>query len=74
MAAIQVISKAVQVTPTATQDENIMEIDIAESNYNKRKQTSSGLTTSYTEDNIESIMTQPNKAGSQRGVHNTGRQ
>ena len=74
MAAIQVISRAVQITPTATQDENSMQIDIAESSLNKRKQTSSGPTTSYTEDNLESIMTQPNKAGSQRGMHNTGRQ
>ena len=74
MAAIQVISRAVQITPTATQDENSMQIDIAESSLNKRKQTSLGPTTSYTEDNLESIMTQPNKAGSQRGMHNTGRQ
>ena len=74
MAAIQVISKAVQITPVTTQDDNAMQIDIAASNFNKRKQTSPGLTTSYTEDNLESIMTQPNKAGSQRGVHNTGRQ
>ena len=73
MAAIHAISNAVHATPVTTQDENVMEIDIAESNINKRKQTSFGLPTSSTED-LESIATQPNKAGSQNGVRNAGRQ
>ena len=73
MSAIHAISNAVHATPETTQDENTMEIDIAESNMNKRKQTSFGPTTSHTEE-LESIMTQPNKAGSLQGVHNAGRQ
>ena len=73
MTAIHAISNAVHATPVTTQDENIMEIDIAESNMNKRKQTSFGPTTSHTEE-LESIMTQPNKAESLQGVHNAGRQ
>lgn len=47
MKAIQAISKAVQVTPTASQEEGAekMQIDIAESNAMKRKQSSTEPTT-----------------------------
>jgi hypothetical protein len=73
MIAIQTISNAVQITPT-TQDDTSMQIDIAESNMNKRKQTSFGPTTSITEER-ESVATHPSKAESQkRGVRNAGRQ
>ena len=75
MAAIHAISTAVQVTPTTTQDENTMHIDIAESNANKRKQSSFGPTTSITDEPLQSIMTQPTMAGSHlKGMHGTGRQ
>ena len=76
MEAIQVISSALQVTPTMTQDDNnSMQIDIAESNLNKRKQTSIGSTTPFVAETRESIMTQPSKAGSQQeGMHSAGRQ
>ena len=77
MAAIQAISNVVQATPTPTptQDEDGMQIDIPQSNYNKRKQTSIGLTTPFTVETQESTMTQPNKADSlHKGVHSAGRQ
>ena len=76
MAAILVISNALQVTPTMTQDDNhSMQIDIAESNLNKRKQTSTGSMMPFTVETRESIMTQPSKARShQEGMHNAGRQ
>ena len=74
MTAIYAISNAVQVTPTTTQDENNMQIDVAESNINKRKQTSFGSTTSIAEEPLQSIMT-PNTAGSQKkGMRDTERQ
>ena len=76
MAAIHAISNAVQATPPMMEDNRQdMQIDIAESNFNKRKQTSTELTTPITAESQESIMTQPNKADSQfKGVHNAGRQ
>ena len=75
MAAIQAISNVVQATPTPTPDEEGMQIDIPQSNYNKRKQTSIGLTTPFTDDTQESTLTQPNKADSLRkGMHSAGRQ
>ena len=74
MAAIHAISNAVQATPPMTHDEdNSMQIDIAESNENKRKQTSLAPTTPLTDETIASIMTQPT-AGSQKGMHNAERQ
>lgn len=73
MKAISVISDAL--TPTTTQDDNVMQIDIAESNYNKRKQTSLGSTTPFAEEQQESIMTQPKKADRLlKGMHSAGRQ
>ena len=76
MTAIQVISTTLQGTPTTTEDDDqSMQIDIAESNINKRKQTSIGPSTPFTDETIESIMTQPSKAGSQQeGMHNAERQ
>ena len=77
MKAIQAISKAVQVTPNATQYEesNDMQVDIAESNTMKRKQTSAEPTTLSADDTLESTMTSPTTAGSQfKGMHSTGRQ
>ena len=75
MDAIHAISNVVQAKPTPTQDDDGMQIDIPQSNYNKRKQTSIGLTTPFTDDTQESIMTPPNKAESLRkGVHNARRQ
>ena len=74
MAAIHVITKAVA-TPTITpDDEQNMEIDIAESNFNKRKQTSEGFTTPFTEKSLESTMTQPKAKSQQKGMHSAGRQ
>ena len=77
MKAIQAISKAVQVTPNTTQHEEAddMQVDIAESNNMKRKQTSPELTTLLAEDTLESTMTSPPTAGSHfTGMHGTGRQ
>ena len=77
MKVIQVISNAVQVTPTTTQhDEEIddMQIDIAESNNMKRKQTSTELTTPFAE-NQESTITSPTTARSQfTGMNGAGGQ
>jgi hypothetical protein len=73
MIAIQAISSAVNVTPT-TQEDTHMQIDVAESNINKRKQASFGLTTFITEER-ESIATHSTKAGSQqKEVRDAGRQ
>jgi hypothetical protein len=73
MIALHAISSAVQATPTV-QEDTTMQIDIAESSANKRKQTSFGLTTSSVEER-ESVDVTPTKAGSQfRGVRNAGRQ
>ena len=77
MKAIQAISNAVQVTPTTTQhDEEIddMQIDIAESNNMKRKQTSTELTTPFAA-NQESTITSPTTARSQfTGMNGAGGQ
>ena len=76
MAAIHAISNVVQATPPATQEDTSMQIDIPKSNFNKRKQTSLGLTTPFTKDIQESIIAPPSKAESlhKKGVHNAGRQ
>ena len=78
MKAIQAISKAVQVTPTTTQheeDTDDMQVDIADSNNMKRKQTSIELTTLFAEETQASTMTSSTTAGSQfKGMHSTGRQ
>ena len=76
MKAIQAISKAVQVTTTTPQcDEDEMEIDIAESNGNKRKQNSIELTTLITDNTQESTMNLSNTAKSQSNDrHSTGGQ
>ena len=75
MAAIHAISNVVQATPTTTPEDTSMQIDIPKSNFNKRKQTSLGLTTPFTNDTQESIIAPPSKAESLRkGVHNAGRQ
>ena len=78
MKAIQAISKAVQVTPTTTQHEeetDDMQVDIADSNNMKRKQTSIELTTLFAEETQASTMTSSTTAGSQfKGMHSTGRQ
>jgi hypothetical protein len=77
MKAIQAISKAVQVTPSATQyeDTDEMQVDIADSNKMKRKQTSLESTTLLTEETLGSTMTSSTTASSQfKGMHGTGRQ
>ena len=77
MKAMKAISKAVQVTPNATQYEESddMQVDIAESNTMKRKQTSAEPTTLSADDTLESTMTSPTTAGSQfKGMHGAGRQ
>ena len=75
MKAIQAISKAVQVTQTPIQYEETadMQVDIAESNTMKRKQTSTELTTPFAVDTQESTMTSPTTAESQfNGMHSAG--
>jgi hypothetical protein len=75
MSAIHAISNVVQATPPVTQESNSMQIDIPASNYNKRKQTSLGLTTPFTDNTYESIMTPPRKAMNQKeGVHGAEQQ
>ena len=76
MAAINVISAALQITTPTGQKENDMQIDIPDSGHNKRKkQSSSELMTLLTEETQESIMTQPTEAETQEnGVHNAGGQ
>jgi hypothetical protein len=75
MSAIHAISNVVQATPPITQESNSMQIDIPASNFNKRKQTSIGLTTPFTDTTYESIMTPPRKATSQKeGVHGAEQQ
>ena len=75
MAAIHAISNAVQATPPITLDDNqAMQIDIAESNYNKRKQTSEELTTPFTAETQESIMELPMANDQKKGNHNAGMQ
>ena len=75
MMAIGVISRAIQTTTTTEKDESTgMQIDIPESNHNKRKQTSPEFTTLLTDETLESIMTQPTEATDPKGVHNTGGQ
>jgi hypothetical protein len=74
MTAIHAISSVVH--PAAiTQEDNSMQVDIPKSNYNKRKQTSIGLTTPFTQLQ-ESIMTPPTTAESlhNKGVHNAEQQ
>jgi hypothetical protein len=75
MKAIQAISKAVQVTPNTTQDteEEDMQVDIADSNSMKRKQTSEELTTLQAEES-GSTLTSPTTARSQfKGMQGTSR-
>jgi hypothetical protein len=75
MKAIQAISKAVQVTPVTTQEEepDKMQIDVAESNAMKRKQTSPEPTTLRAVE-LESTLAQPNTAKSHfKGMQSTGR-
>ena len=75
MAAIKAIGEAVQATPPTNREDNSMQIDIPESNQNKRKQTSLESTTLLTDDTLESIMTQPTAAEAQyKGVHNAEQQ
>ena len=75
MAAINVISEAVQATSPTNRDDNGMQIDIPESNQNKQKQTSIQFTTLLTDDTLESIMTQPTTAEvPHKGMHNAGQQ
>jgi hypothetical protein len=78
MKAIQAISDAVQVTPTATPDEEEnenMQIDVAESNKMKRKQTSTELTTPVAAQHYESTIASTLKARSQfKGMNGAGRQ
>ena len=75
MAAIKAIGEAVQATPPTNREDNSMQIDIPESNQNKRKQTSLESTTLLTDDTLESIMTQPTAAEAQyKGVHNAKQQ
>ena len=74
MMAIGVISRALQTTTTDNDDNTGMQIDIPESNHNKRKQTSPEFTTLLTEETIESIMTQHTEAKDPKGVHNAGEQ
>ena len=75
MAAIQVISKAVQTAapPITPDNEHDMQIDIAESNYNKRK-TSEEPTTQFTAELLESTITQPKAKSQQKGMYSAGRQ
>ena len=75
MAAITIISKAVQTTPTITPDEDEdMQIDVAESNYNKRKQTSEEPTTRSIAESLESTITQPKAKSQHKGMYSAGRQ
>jgi hypothetical protein len=75
MTAIQAISSAVQTTPAMTPDYDSMQIDIPQSNYNKRKQTSIGLTTPFTDVSQESNLTSSQTAKSQnKGEQAAGRQ
>jgi hypothetical protein len=75
MKAIQAISKAVQVTPNTPIEEESdnMQIDIAESNAMKRKQTSEGLTTLRAAE-LESTSASSTTAESHfKGMRSTGR-
>jgi hypothetical protein len=75
MTAIHAISNAVHTEPPTIPEDSSMQIDIPKSNFNKRKQTSLGLTTPFTDVTQESNMTPPQTAGSQRkGVHAAGTQ
>jgi hypothetical protein len=75
MAAIHAISSVVQ-APQSSQDDSRMQIDIPKSGYNKRKQTSIGLTTPFTIETQESTIAPPSTAESLQssGVHSAGRQ
>ena len=75
MTAIGVISRALHTaTPTSSEENTSMNIDIPESNQHKRKQSSPEFTTLLTEETIESVMTQPIEATDPEGVHNAGGQ
>jgi hypothetical protein len=74
MAAISVISEAVQITPITPDDRQDMQIDIAESNYNKRKQTSEESTTLLIDETRESTSTQPTTKSQYKGMYSAGRQ
>jgi hypothetical protein len=75
MTAIQAISNALQ-SPQPTQEDTRMQIDIPKSGYNKRKQTSIGLTTPFITDTQESTIEPPSTADSlqKSGGHSAGRQ
>ena len=75
MTAIGVISRALHTaTPTSSEENTSMNIDIPASNQHKRKQSSPEFTTLLTEETIESVMTQPIEATDPKGVHNAGGQ